>query len=153
MAGIIPIAAPLEMRIISLHVSLVLIGYRGSGKTTVGRLLATRLGKKFLDADEVIIATSGKSIREIFAAGGEPEFRRLEIQAIADIAKNPDHIIAVGGGAITKTENQKALAAHKIIYLHCEPAELRRRITRDPATSRRRHRGNRSASSPARADL
>jgi shikimate kinase len=135
MAGIIAIAARLEMRIISGCVNVVLIGYRGSGKTTVGRLVATRLGKKFVDADEVIIAKSGKSIREIFAAGGEAEFRRLEMQAIAELAKSEDHIIAVGGGAVTRSENRKSLAGSKIVYLRCEAGELHQRISGDPATS------------------
>lgn len=80
-----------------LPMGIVLIGYRGSGKTTVGRLLAERLAKTFIDCDEVIVARHGKSIREIFSAGGEEAFRRLETSVIAELAAKTDHVIAVGG--------------------------------------------------------
>ena len=115
--------------------SVILIGYRGSGKTTVGRLLAGRLGKKFVDADDLIVERAGQSIREIFSAGGEQAFRTLEIEVISQLAKEPDAVIALGGGAVTREENRKALAGHKIVYLHCAAPELYRRIRSDPATS------------------
>jgi shikimate kinase len=116
---------------------IVLVGYRGSGKTTVGRKLADRLWWKFADSDEWITASAGKSIRAIFAENGENDFRDLEAQAIAELAKLPDHVIAVGGGALGREENRHALAAakHKIIYLRCEATELLRRIKLDAATS------------------
>ncbi len=68
-----------------MGMALILIGYRGSGKTTVGRLLAQRLGRPFLDGDDVIVKKAGKSIREIFLAGGEEEFRKLETHVIAEL--------------------------------------------------------------------
>lgn len=115
--------------------SIVLIGYRGSGKTTVGKLLAGRLGKPFVDADDQIVLRARKSIREIFAAGGEEAFRKLEAEIVAELAGRTEHIIAVGGGAILREENRRALAGHKIVYLRCDAAELLRRIQSDPATS------------------
>jgi shikimate kinase len=115
--------------------SIVLIGYRGSGKTTVGKLLASQLGKPFVDADDQIVQRAGKSIREIFAVGGEEAFRKLEMEVIAELAGRGEHIIAVGGGAILREENRRALAAHKIVYLRCDAKELLRRIQSDPATS------------------
>jgi len=115
--------------------SIVLIGYRGSGKTTVGRLLAKRLGKPFVDCDEVIVAREGKSIREIFLTRGEEAFRKAEMEAISDLASGADCVIALGGGAIIREQNRRALAGHKIVYLRCEPEELLRRIKADPATS------------------
>jgi shikimate kinase len=117
--------------------SVVLIGYRGSGKTTVGRLLANQLGKPFIDGDDVIVKSAGKSIREIFLAGGEPEFRALEMRAVAELCAADDCVIAFGGGAVLREENRRAIAAakHRIIYLRCEPRELLRRIQSDPATS------------------
>jgi shikimate kinase len=115
--------------------SVVLIGYRGSGKTTVGRMLAKRLGRTFVDCDDLIVAREGKSIREIFAAGGEEAFRRLEAAVIAELASKADQVIAVGGGAVLREENRRALASHFIIYLRCEPGVLHDRIRNDPATS------------------
>jgi shikimate kinase len=115
--------------------SVVLIGYRGSGKTTVGRLLAERLGRTFVDCDEVIVRRRGKSIREIFAAGGEEAFRKLETNVIAELAAGADHVIAVGGGAVLREENRRAMARHVVVYLRCDPSVLLRRIQGDPATS------------------
>jgi shikimate kinase len=115
--------------------SIVLIGYRGSGKTTVGRLLAQRLGKPFADADDLVVQRSGKSIREIFASGGEETFRTLEMAAIAELAGRNDGVIAVGGGAVLRDDNRRVLAGHTIVYLRCEVPELLRRIQSDPATS------------------
>jgi shikimate kinase len=114
---------------------VVLIGYRGSGKTTAGRLLAQRLGKAFVDCDEEIVARQGKSIREIFLTRGEEAFRKAEMEVISDLASKTECVIALGGGAILREENRRALAEHKIVYLRCEPGELLRRIKADPATS------------------
>ncbi|HEX4056307.1 MAG TPA: shikimate kinase [Tepidisphaeraceae bacterium] len=117
--------------------SVVLIGYRGSGKTTVGRLLAQQLGRLFVDADDLIVKKAGKSIREIFLTGGEEEFRNLEMRVIARLCEMKDCVIALGGGAVLRKENQQALAqaGHRIVYLRCEAGELLRRIQGDPATS------------------
>lgn len=121
--------------VIFVRVSVILIGYRGSGKTTVGRLLAARLGKKFVDADDVIVKRVGKSIREIFAEGGENAFRTAEKAVISELALDADSVIAVGGGAMTREENRKALAGRPIVYLSCEARELHRRIKSDPGTA------------------
>jgi shikimate kinase len=114
--------------------SIVLIGYRGSGKTTVGRLLAARLGKTFVDCDEVIVSRSGKTIRGIFDEGGEDAFRKLESSVIAELASKTDHVIAVGGGAVLREDNRRALADNFVVYLRCDPGGLLRRIQEDPAT-------------------
>ena len=117
--------------------SIVLIGYRGSGKTTVGRRLAEALWWSFVDVDELIVSRAGKSIREIFAERGEAGFRDLEAQAVAHASALNDHVIALGGGALLRPENRQAIAGggHKVIYLRCDPAELHRRIQADPATA------------------
>jgi shikimate kinase len=114
---------------------IVLIGYRGSGKTTVGRILAQRLGKAFVDCDEVIVARQGKSIREIFLTRGEEAFRKAEMEVISELSSSTECVIALGGGAILREENRRALAGHKIVYLRCEEEELLRRIEGDPASS------------------
>lgn len=117
--------------------TIVLIGYRGSGKTTVGRLLAARLGWDFVDNDQRITASAGRSIRQIFDLGGEEAFRELESRAILEIAPLQDHVLSLGGGALLREENRRAItgAGHTIIYLRADPAELHRRIHSDTATA------------------
>ena len=114
--------------------SIVLIGYRGCGKTSIGRKLADRLWQPFVDTDDVVVKKAGKSIKDIFDQDGEPKFRQLEAEVIKDVAKLQEHVIALGGGGATRSENVKVLrdAGHKLIYLRCEPHELHRRIQLDP---------------------
>jgi len=120
--------------------SVFLIGYRGSGKSTIGRLLADRLWQTFLDSDELIVKQAGKSIKEIFDSEGEPGFRDREAAVVRELAMLSDHVIALGGGAVLREENRNVLRkdGHKIIYLRCEPAELHRRIHADPQTAENR---------------
>jgi shikimate kinase len=81
---------------------IFLIGFMGAGKTTVGRLLAARLGTSFVDLDQEIEQRTGGTIREIFERHGEPEFRRIEIDALHEIlAGGGDAVIATGGGTFT----------------------------------------------------
>jgi shikimate kinase len=117
--------------------SVFLIGYRGSGKSTVGRILAERLGLPFADSDEWIIRRAGKTIRDIFAEHGEQGFRDLETAVVREMAGLHEHIIALGGGALNRPENLAALrAAHaRFVYLRCQPAVLQHRIESDPATA------------------
>ncbi|MGA3067005.1 MAG: shikimate kinase [Tepidisphaeraceae bacterium] len=116
---------------------VILIGYRGSGKTTVGRLLSQRLKLGFLDIDQQIIARSGKSIRDIFQKEGEAAFREMEARAIAEAIKLRNHVIAVGGGALGRDANREAIhrSGHQVVHLHCRPEELLRRIQADPGTA------------------
>lgn len=113
--------------------SLVLIGYRGSGKTTIGRGLATCLGRPFIDADELIVARASKSIREIFEQDGESAFRRYETEVLAESISRHGHVLSFGGGVIESEANRQLLrsADHVIVYLRCDPQELLRRIERD----------------------
>ena len=116
--------------------SIVLIGYRGCGKTTIGRKLADRLWQSFVDTDDIVIKKAGKNIKEIFEQDGEERFRQLEVEAIKEVAKMQEVVIALGGGGATRSENVKTLrdAGHRLIYLRCDPAELHKRIQLDPAT-------------------
>ena len=117
--------------------STALIGYRGCGKSTVGKRLADRLWLKFVDTDELVVQRAGKNIKRIFEEDGEAAFRDLEAEVVADVCKLTDHVIALGGGAVLRDENRAALkeAGAKVIYLKCDPAELFKRIHADPATA------------------
>jgi shikimate kinase len=88
---------------------IVLTGFMGSGKSTVGPLLADRLGWKFVDADETIAAEAGCAIPQIFAREGEARFRERERAAIAALARNDKLVLALGGGAIETEANRTLL--------------------------------------------
>jgi shikimate kinase len=79
---------------------IVLVGFMGAGKSTVGSLLADRLGLPFTDSDQVIEQRAGRPVRQIFAEEGEPAFRALEHQVIAEILDGPARVLALGGGAV-----------------------------------------------------
>jgi len=96
---------------------IVLVGFMGAGKTTVGRLLAAAQGLPFLDSDHVIEARTGRAIPEIFAADGEPAFRAVEHEVIADLLRGPEVILALGGGAAEHEETRKLLAAAPVAFL------------------------------------
>jgi len=116
----------------------VLIGYRGSGKTTIGRKLADRLWQPFIDVDEQIVAKARKTIREIFDQGGEALFRDLEQEAVKEtLSSNEDRVVSLGGGAVLREANRAIITsgAHKVIYLRCEPRTLYQRIHSDPNTA------------------
>lgn len=95
--------------------NIVLIGMPGCGKTTIGTLLAEKLGRTLADADEKIIALAGKSIPEIFAQDGEPTFRDWETKALTELGKQSGLVIATGGGCVTQKRNYPLL--HQNGYL------------------------------------
>jgi shikimate kinase len=117
--------------------SVVLIGYRGSGKTTVGRALAGRLGWPFVDADAVVTERAGMTIRQMFDQLGEAGFRAAERAVVAELLDRHDHVLALGGGAVLAEPTRAAMAAagHAVVYLRGTPAELHRRIAADPLTA------------------
>lgn len=119
--------------------NLILIGYRGSGKSAVGRLVAERSGRPFVDTDELIEHSAGRTIREIFESNGEAEFRRLERETIERVAALAGYVISVGGGAVLDAENRRALrAAGLCVWLTATPEELFRRIQGDSTSADRR---------------
>jgi shikimate kinase len=120
-------------------VNIFLIGYRGSGKTTVARALAEALGWTWLDADAELERRAGRSIQQIFAESGEGAFRDLESAVVADLAKLDRHVIALGGGAVMREQNRQALAGRgKVVWLQATPETLHERIAADPTTGARR---------------
>ena len=112
--------------------TITLIGMPGSGKTTVGRQLARRLGLPFFDSDHVIEERLGCSIREYFAREGEAAFRDLEQRVLAELAQGTRAVIATGGGAVLREANRECLrAAGPVVYLRSSPEELYRRLRHD----------------------
>ncbi len=119
--------------------NLVLVGYRGSGKSTVGEILANTLGWRFLDLDAVIVERAGQSIAEIFSSEGEAGFRRREKDACESLRKSKRTVIALGGGALEDPETRAAAKRlGKIIWLRAPAAVLWSRICRDPASAKSR---------------
>jgi len=95
--------------------NVVLIGFMGTGKTSSGRLLAGRLGCRFIDIDRKIERESGMTVAEIFARHGESYFRQREKDAIARVARGRGAVIATGGGAVLDAENRECLRASGVI--------------------------------------
>ena len=85
---------------------IVLVGMRGAGKTTVGRRLAARLGRHFVDSDEEVERAAGMSIEDIFATHGEADFRQGEVRVIARLLKDDDLVLGTGGGAFMNGETR-----------------------------------------------
>jgi len=111
---------------------ITLIGYRGSGKTAVGRRLAERLGWDFIDTDQRVQERAGRTIREIFATDGEAAFRNLEAEVLDEACAGRRRVISAGGGAVLMRRNRKAIrAAGACVWLAALPEVLRRRIVND----------------------
>jgi shikimate kinase len=120
--------------------AIYLIGYRGAGKSTVGRLLALKLGREFRDLDQAIEESAGMTIARIFAGEGEAGFRERESRALAALAARPEGaVIATGGGVILSGANVSVLrASGTVVWLRASAAVLRDRMAKDSATASRR---------------
>ena len=95
---------------------VVLVGPPAAGKTTVGRLLAERLGVDFVDTDDLVVAAAGKPVGDIFVDDGEEAFRALEAAAVAR-ALERDGVLALGGGAVLAAQTRARLAGHPVVLL------------------------------------
>ncbi|MES9525293.1 shikimate kinase [Streptomyces capoamus] len=107
--------------------AVVLVGPMGVGKSTVGRLLAERLGVGFRDTDEDIVAAEGRTISEIFVDEGEAAFRAIEKRAVHTALPEHEGVLALGGGAILDADTRALLAGHRVVYLSMEVEEAVRR--------------------------
>lgn len=108
---------------------LALVGLMATGKSTVGRLLAGQLHREFVDTDVVIAARSGRSVRELWEAGGEAAYRPLERQVTLEaLAAEPPVVIGVPGGAVLDPEVQAALRGAMVIWLRARPETLATRV-------------------------
>jgi shikimate kinase len=119
--------------------NILLIGYRGTGKTTVGRLLAEQLDWTFVDADDEIEAAAGCSIAEIFAREGEAGFRDRETRVVMELCRRDRHVISLGGGAVLRDENRAAIKrSGYVVWLTAAPETIVSRVAGDASTSARR---------------
>lgn len=107
---------------------IYLIGLMGAGKSTVGKLLAEKLGWTFIDLDDEIEASSGMTIAEIFQESGENTFRGLESAALLNTASMKEKIIACGGGIVTRAENIEFLKRANTVWLVLSPEEAAHRL-------------------------
>lgn len=118
---------------------LTLIGYRGSGKTSVAAALSRMLGLPTFDSDKIVQDRAGCTIAEIFSRQGETAFRDLEEAAITDVLSGPDAILSAGGGAILRESTRTRMrSAGPVAWLVASPTELRRRIETDQVNSSQR---------------
>lgn len=110
------------------------MGLPGSGKTTIGRQLARRLGVPFVDSDHVIEHRLGCSIREFFAREGEESFRDVEQQVLDDLTQTHPGVIATGGGSVLREVNRRHLHERgQVVYLRSTPEDVFRRVRHDTA--------------------
>lgn len=102
----------------------------GAGKTTLGRRLARALGRPFIDSDQQVEARTGRTVREIFEADGEPAFRALESDVLADaLATSSPSVIAAAGGTVLSEENRERMRdAGRVIWLRADPVVLAERV-------------------------
>ena len=114
------------------HPNLVLIGYRATGKTSVGARLAKVLHCPFVDLDQVLVREAGRSVADIVAQGGWAEFRRLEKQLVARYRDTRGQVLATGGGVVLDPDNVAALRENGIlIWLTADPAAIQARLAQD----------------------
>ncbi len=112
--------------------NLVLIGYRGTGKTSVGARLAEVLERPFVDLDQVLVREAGRSVADIVTQGGWPEFRRLEKDLVAQYRDARGLVLATGGGVVLDPDNVAALRENGIIiWLTADPAAIQARLFQD----------------------
>ena len=110
---------------------VVLVGFMGAGKTTVGHIMAERLGLPFVDSDVLIEQRQGREIREIFRAEGEPYFRQLEHETVAGLVRGRDAVIALGGGAVEDPRSRAVLRNARVVHLRVSYDEALARVKSD----------------------
>jgi shikimate kinase len=110
---------------------VVLVGFMGAGKTTIGHILAERLGLPFVDADVLIEQRLGRSIKDIFETEGEGFFRELEHLTVTELVRGQDAVLALGGGALGDERTRAALRTARVVYLRVGYREAMERVRND----------------------
>jgi shikimate kinase / 3-dehydroquinate synthase len=110
---------------------IVLVGFMGAGKTTVGHILAERLRTPFIDSDVHIERQLGRTIADVFAVEGEQHFREIEHRAIAELVRGSDAVLALGGGAVEDPRTRAILGTTTVVYLHVGYDEALSRVSQD----------------------
>jgi shikimate kinase len=119
--------------------NIYLIGFRGVGKTSAGRLLAKNLGWEFIDADACLEKKAGKTIKQIFREGGEGLFRDLEEEVIQELSRTKDKVVAAGGGAVLRENNVSNMKqSGLVILLEADARTIYERLQKDPKSSTQR---------------
>lgn len=119
--------------------NIYLIGFRGTGKTSAGRLLAKDLGWEFIDADDYLEKKAGKTIKQIFQGGGEDLFRDVEGEVIRELSGMEDKIVAAGGGAVLREENVRNMKQNGlVILLEADARTIHDRLQIDPKSHTQR---------------
>jgi shikimate kinase len=109
-----------------------LVGYRGTGKSTVGKIVADRLGRRFHDADQVLELRFGKPVRSIFEEFGEPVFRDWEELVLAELSLDAGSVVATGGGVVVRESNRRILKGFgHVVWLSAEPETLAERLRQE----------------------
>ncbi|MHC1752803.1 shikimate kinase AroL [Humidesulfovibrio sp.] len=117
--------------------NIYLIGARASGKTTLGRKLAARLKRPFVDTDQRVRLRSGRTVAELVDAGGWEAFREAESLALAEVAVFTGQVVSCGGGIVLRQENRDLLATGIVLYLKAGAEALAERLLRNPLEAQR----------------
>jgi shikimate kinase len=113
--------------------NIIITGFMGTGKTTVGKRVAAALGYDFVDTDELIVARSGQTLEEIFQQKGEAAFREMEAAVARELGEKGGMVIATGGGMMLDSENAAALGKKGVVFcLVATPEEIMERLARNP---------------------
>jgi len=107
----------LQTLLVYLVTNIVLVGVPGAGKSTVGQMLATDLGREFFDSDREIESRQGKSVSDIFTQDGEPKFREVEASVISHLLEQQDVVVSLGGGSLLNDATRELVKEHTVIWL------------------------------------
>jgi len=116
----------------ALQENLILVGFMGTGKSSLGRLIAKKTGRRFVDTDQLIVLNEGREISQMFKENGEDYFRQIETSTLASLRATGGQVIATGGGIVTRPENTPLL--HElgfVVWLQADEEEIFRRVARN----------------------